>query len=293
MTASHPSAPEQYRRLLLIRRFEERLLELFADGELTGTTHCYIGQEAIAVGVISNLRPEDIIFSSHRCHGHYLARTGNAAGLFAEIMGRPAGICGSKGGSQHLCDTNFYTHGVQGSFSPITVGMALAEKRKQSGAIVVAFLGDGTLGEGVVYEALNMAALYQVPLLFALENNGYAQTTPIAANLAGSIRGRFEAFGIATLETASPDVEEVSRLAAKTIALVREIQQPAALVCHTHRFCAHSKGDDVRDPDEILRLREFDPIDIVGRRLSEAERTAILEDVAAALVEAEREARAG
>src|SRR5262249_33803630 len=151
-----------------------------------------------------------------------------------------------RGGSQHLCDLNFYTNGVLGSFSPIAVGIALAEKRKRSGAIVVAFLGDGTLGEGAVYEALNMAALYKVPLLFVLENNGYAQTTPISANLAGSVRGRFAAFGIATFEIASQDVRAVSNLASQTIAQVRDTQQATALVCDTYRFCAHSKGDDFR-----------------------------------------------
>jgi TPP-dependent pyruvate/acetoin dehydrogenase alpha subunit len=132
-----------------------------------------------------------------------------------------------------------------------------------------------------------------VPLLFVLENNGYAQTTPIAENLAGSITGRFEAFGIPTFEIASQDVVEVSRLAAGTIARVRSEQRPAALVCHTYRFCAHSKGDDFRDPDEIRQHREFDPIAIAGERLSEAERTSVFDAVTAALDEAEREARAG
>lgn len=287
------SPQEYYRRLLLIRIFEERLLDLFSMGELTGTTHCYIGQEAIAVGIIPHLLPEDIIFSSHRCHGHYLARTENAAGLFAEIMGKPHGICGGKGGSQHLCDENFYSNGVQGSFVPISVGMAFAEKRKNSGGIVAAFIGDGTLGEGVVYEALNMAALFKVPLLIVVENNMYAQTTSIKDNLAGSIPARFEAFGIPTFESFSQDVLEISAIAGKTISYVRKNQQPAVIICHTYRFCAHSKGDDFRDLAEVKKYRQTDPVGIAGERLSEAERGMVLKAVITTIQAAENEARKG
>lgn len=290
---SELSLQEYHRRMLLIRTFEERLLDLFSRGELTGTTHCYIGQEAIAVGVTAQLLPEDVVFSNHRCHGHYLARTGNAAGLFAEIMGKPNGICGGKGGSQHLCDENFYTNGVQGSFVPISVGMALAEKRKNSGGIVVAFIGDGTLGEGAVYEALNMASLLKVPLLVVVENNQYAQTTSIKNSLAGSITARFEAFGITALETSSQDVLEVSSVAEKIVSQVRESQQPMALVCHTYRFCAHSKGDDFRDPAEIQGYRQSDPVAISGERLSKTERDTILKDVMTTLELAENQARRG
>lgn len=287
------SSQEYYRQLLLIRLFEERLLELYSQGELTGTTHCYIGQEAIAVGIISHLRPEDIIFSNHRCHGHYLARTQNATGLFAEIMGKSHGICGGKGGSQHLCDENFYSNGVQGSFVPICVGMALAEKKKNSGGVAVAFIGDGTLGEGAVYEALNMAALFNAPLIIVVENNRYAQTTSINDNLAGSIPARFEAFGIPVLENFSQDVLEISIVAEKAISYVRKNQKPTAIVCHTYRFCAHSKGDDFRDIAEVNEYRREDPVCIAGERLSEAEREAIAKEVNATIQAAENDARGG
>lgn len=287
------TAQEYYRRLLLIRRFEERLLELFSRGELSGTTHCYIGQEAIAVGVISNLLEQDVIFSSHRCHGHYLARTENAVGLFAEIMGKPNGICGGRGGSQHLCDRNFYTNGVQGSFSPITVGIAFGEKRKRSAAVVVAFLGDGTLGEGAAYEAFNMASLYGVPLLFVVENNLYAQTTSISDNLAGSITARFEAFGIETSETSSQDVVEIATIARQVIDRVRESQRPAALVCNTYRFCAHSKGDDFRGEEELATYREADPLKIAAARVPANERSEIEAGIHGKLHAAEQEAREG
>src|SRR3989337_2518710 len=186
-----------YERMYFIRRFEETLLDLFGQGKLVGTTHTYIGQEADAVGVISHLDPErDVVFSNHRCHGHYLAFADDPFGLMCEVMGKGPGVCGGKGGSQHLCRGNFYSNGVLGSIVPVATGIALAEKKKGSGAVSTVFLGDGTLGEGVSYESLNMASLWRLPVLFVVENNRYAQTTPIALNLAGEIAPRFRAFGI-------------------------------------------------------------------------------------------------
>ena len=144
----------------------------------------------------STLQPGDIVFSNHRCHGHFLAYGGDPRALFAELMGKASGVCGGRGGSQHLQWRNFYSNGVQGGIVPVATGMALAEKRKGSRAVTVAFLGDGTLGEGVVYEALNMAALWKAPILYVVENNRIAQTTPIEQAVAGSLPARFQAFGI-------------------------------------------------------------------------------------------------
>ena len=141
-----------YGEMVFIRRFEETLLELFSLGKLTGTTHTYIGQEANAVGVIDHLdRERDVILSNHRCHGHYLSFTGDAFGLLCEVMGKAAGTCSGKGGSQHLCKGNFYSNGVLGSIVPVATGAALAEKVKGTGGISVVFLGDGTLAQGVVW----------------------------------------------------------------------------------------------------------------------------------------------
>src|SRR3990167_5669330 len=181
--------------MLLIRRFEERVLELFSEGVLSGTTHTCIGQEAIPVVVMEHLQPQDIIWSNHRGHGHYIARTGDIKGLLAEIMGLPEGVCGGRGGSQHLCNGNFYSNGVLGSTAPIAAGMALAEKERKSDAIVVLFLGDGAFGEGVVYETLNLIALWHLPVLVVVEDNGYAQTTPGHLARAGTFSGRFDSFG--------------------------------------------------------------------------------------------------
>ena len=176
-------------KALGIRLFEQRLLQLFSEGKLFGTVHTCIGQEWTGVALAEHLREDDVIFSNHRCHGHYLARTGNYAGLFAEIMGREAGICRGRGGSQHICDTNVFSNGIQGGIVPVASGIALAKPIKTAWISVV-FIGDGTLGEGVVYESLNIASIWNLPLLVVLENNMYAQSTSQKQTLSGDIEAR-------------------------------------------------------------------------------------------------------
>ena len=257
-----------YRSIFLLRRFDEVVLENYPRGVFFGTTHTYLGQEANAVGVLKHIRPEDVIFSNHRCHGHFLAAGGDPRTLFAELMGKSTGVCGGRGGSQHLYWRNFYSNGVQGGIVPVATGMALAEKRKGSGALVVCFLGDGTLGEGVVYEAFNLAALWQAPVLYVVENNHIAQTTPVEMALAGEISARFNAFGIPTCEMDTSDVLEISPGAEALLAEVRSSGTPRGLILHTVRFGPHSKGDDTRSPEVINRLRvERDPLAIHGERL--------------------------
>lgn len=281
-----------YEEMVVIRRVEETLLELFSAGRLVGTTHTCIGQEADAVGVVSALEPErDVVFSNHRCHGHYLAFTGDVEGLLAEVMGRATGTCGGKGGSQHLCRGNFYSNGVLGSTVPVATGMALAEKRKGTGAVAVVFIGDGTLGEGVVYESLNIASLWRLPIVFVVENNFYAQSTPSRLGVAGSIPERARAFGIEAQALATTDVEDVRRAAIAAVDAVRASGEPGFLVLDTYRFSPHSKGDDFRDPAEIEERRAADPLAVTGHVLAEAERVASEERaaarVAAALAAAE------
>jgi TPP-dependent pyruvate/acetoin dehydrogenase alpha subunit len=267
---------ELYARMYFIRRFEESLLDLFSQGKLVGTTHTYIGQEANGVGIIDHLdRERDVVFSNHRCHGHYLAFTDDAFGLLCEVMGKAPGVCGGKGGSQHLCNGNFYSNGVLGSIVPVATGIALAEKKKGTGAVSTVFLGDGTLGEGVTYESLNMASLWKLPVFFVVENNHYAQSTPVELELAGSISARAAAFGVETDELETTDVEEIHAAAGRAVARVRETGEPFFLVLDTYRFSPHSKGDDNRDPAEIEKRRERDPLTIVGTRLPEGERRAI------------------
>ena len=276
-----------YRALFRIRRFEETVLESFPKGVFYGTTHTYLGQEANAVGSLSHLQAGDIVFSNHRCHGHFLAYGGQPRPLFAELMGKSTGVCGGRGGSQHLHWRNFYSNGVLGGTLPVSTGMALAEKHKGSGNVVVAFLGDGSLGEGVLYESLNMASLWAVPILYVLENNRMAQTTPIELAVAGEIASRFTAFGIPTRELDSSDVLEILPLAGELLADVRASTAPRALILHTCRFGPHSKGDDTRDPTYLARMRrERDPLCIHAPRLDPQERTAIQSEVEAEISQA-------
>jgi TPP-dependent pyruvate/acetoin dehydrogenase alpha subunit len=269
-----------YRSIFLLRRFDEVVLEKYPKGVFFGTTHTYLGQEANAVGVLSHVSPQDVVFSNHRCHGHFLAAGGDPRALFAELMGKSSGVCAGRGGSQHLHWRNFYSNGVQGGIVPVATGMALAEKRKGSGAVVVCFLGDGTLGEGVVYEAFNLAALWQAPVLYVVENNHIAQTTPVELALAGDIAARFAAFGITTCELDTSDVLEILPAAGTLRAEVRSSGTPRGLILHTARFGPHSKGDDTRPEEEIARLRvERDPLVIHGVRLPIDMRTAIEREI--------------
>ena len=265
-----------YRALYRIRRFEETVLDNFSKGVFFGTTHTYLGQEADAVGVLGHIQPGDVVFSNHRCHGHFLAYGGDPRALFAELMGKATGVCGGRGGSQHLQWVDFYSNGVQGGIVPVATGMALAEKLKDSQRVTIAFLGDGTLGQGVVYEALNMASLWEAPILYVLEDNHIAQTTPVEQAIAGEMGARFEAFGIPARELDSSDVLEIGGAAAELLWQVRSQSRPRALILHTCRFGPHSKGDDTRHPGQVERLRrERDPLSIHATRLPDDERMAI------------------
>jgi 2-oxoisovalerate dehydrogenase E1 component len=256
--------------MLRIRRFEEAILEAFPRGLIFGTTHTYIGQEANAVGVLSQRQNEDIVISNHRCHGHFLASGGSMSALAAEMMGRSTGVCAGRGGSQHLHWDNFFSSGILGGTLPLAVGMAFAQKAQQSGQIVFAFTGDGALGEGVVYESLNMASLWTCPVLFVLENNRYAQTTPVEVNLAGGIGERFRSFGIPTDEQDTTDVAKIEACARSAVDHVRNGKGPYALIIHTYRFAPHSRGDDMRDPAEIERFRQRDPLKIQATSLKKS-----------------------
>jgi TPP-dependent pyruvate/acetoin dehydrogenase alpha subunit len=285
------SNAQLFKSLFRIRLFEETVLENFPRGIFFGTTHTYLGQEADAVGILSDLQDNDIVFSNHRCHGHYLAYGGEPRALFAELMGKATGVCGGRGGSQHLHWRNFYSNGVLGGIVPVATGMALAEKRKGTRAVTIAFLGDGALGEGVVYEALNIASLWSAPILFVLENNRIAQTTPIELAVAGSLAGRFEAFGIPTITLESSDVLEILPQAQNAIREVRERQVPSAMILHTCRFGPHSKGDDTRSPDMIAELRRnCDPIAIHGNRLDSKLRSRLETEVRDEISQAFRQA---
>jgi 2-oxoisovalerate dehydrogenase E1 component len=275
-------AADLLRRMVRIRYFEEALLERFKHGELRGTTHTSIGQEAIAVAALEQLHECDIVFSNHRCHGHFLAYGGDMVELLLEIKGNSMGVCCGLGGSQHLHFRNFYSNGLQGGIAPALVGMLLSERSRGRHTIGVCFLGDGTLGAGVLYESFNLASLWNLPIVFIVEDNHVAQSTPQALNLAGSISQRTRAFGIETLETDGNDVLKLRALLKETFALVRDEVRPFCIVCDTTRLGPHSKGDDTRSPEEMTILRRRDPIERLRREIND-------DEVELALVEARRE----
>ena len=250
-----------YRQLYSIRRVEETLLDLFSKGLLRGTVHTCIGQEACAVGVISALENEiDIVCSNHRGHGHFIAYCDDIEGLISEVMGNENGICGGFGGSQHLHKRNFYSNGILGGMPPVAVGMGLSEKFKGSGAISVIFMGDGSVAEGNVYESFNIASLWDIPILFVIENNQYAQSTHYALEHSGSLSQRAAPFGIETSVLDGNDVMVIYEKVIKMADEIRKNSKPQLLFLETYRLAPHSKGDDLRDIEEINERKTNDPL---------------------------------
>ncbi len=258
-----------YRQMRLIRRFEERLLRQFEEGDVSGTTHACIGQEADAAGVINHLQKGDIVFSNHRCHGHFLAFSDRPELLAAEVLGRATGLVGGRGGSQHICWENFYSNGIQGGIVPVSVGMALAEKSTGRDSITTVFLGDGTFGEGVIYEAFNMASLWSAPVLFVVENNQWAQSTPVEKELAGDMVARAQSFDIEAGSITSTDAEELYDHFQPLVHKVRNTGRPHLEVIETYRLCHHSKSDDKRPRQQVEARKKDDPLPKLRKRLDE------------------------
>jgi 2-oxoisovalerate dehydrogenase E1 component len=259
----------------LVRCTEQLLLELFTQGLLSGTTHTCIGQELCQMAVVRALNdPADAILSNHRNHGHFLTYSGDFHGLVAEIMGREGGVCRGVGGSQHLAFRNFHSNGVQAGMTGISVGLALAMKLRHSTGIVACFVGDGTMGQGLLYETLNLASIWQVPLLFVVENNRIAQTTRTADTMGGSIAARGQAFGLRvwSVDDAEPAFfERVEHIVGE----VRSSRRPGFLLIDTARLGPHSKGDDLRDEAEMSEIRARDPLSRLGNSLEPATRADI------------------
>lgn len=257
----HSGIPDEAVRLAIrIREVENALLDLFAHGRMNGTVHTCVGQEFSAVAVAGQLAGTDWVTSNHRCHGHFIAKTGDWKGLVDELMGLTSGVCKGVGSSQHLCAKGFLSNGVQGSLAPVASGIALHQKRTRTGGITVSFIGEGTLGEGVLYEALNLASLWQLPQLFVCENNLYSQSTPQPLGVSGTIEGRAGAFGMRYFEADSWNVGALSAVSRAAIGHVRDTGAPAVLVVRTYRLNAHSKGDDDRDREEVKFFQDRDPL---------------------------------
>ncbi|MCG7204952.1 thiamine pyrophosphate-dependent dehydrogenase E1 component subunit alpha [Streptomyces arenae] len=244
--------------LLMIRHFELALLDLFSQGRLNGTTHTCLGQEYVPVALYSLLDDGDHIFSNHRGHGHYLARFRDPHGLLAEVMGRQGAVCNGVGGSQHIYRDRYLSTGVQGQSLPVAVGVALHLQRAEPGRLAVVHIGDGTWGEGSVYEALNMAALWQAPVLVVVENNGIAQSTPTEKEMAGTIAARAAAFGVDHHLVDSVDVEVIRRGLDPVVQRVRDLRRPCVVEFLTHRVGPHSKGDDSRPAETVEFAAEQD-----------------------------------
>ncbi|QPP08954.1 thiamine pyrophosphate-dependent dehydrogenase E1 component subunit alpha [Streptomyces bathyalis] len=244
--------------LLLIRHFELSLLGLFSEGKLNGTTHTCLGQEHVPVALAPLLDERDHVFSNHRGHGHYLARFRDPEGLLAEIMGREGAVCQGVGGSQHILRGRYLSTGVQGESLPVAVGVGLHLKEHEPGRAAVVHIGDGTWGEGSVYEALNMAQLWQVPVVVVVEHNGIAQSTPAEMQMAGSIEGRAAGFGVAYRSADAWDVDTLRATAGPAVEEVRATGRPLVLELSVPRIGPHSKGDDTRSEAELAAARARD-----------------------------------
>lgn len=250
-----------YYEICLIRRFEELLLDAVRNGKVSGTTHTSIGQEANAVGIISCVDAAAAVWSNHRCHGHFISYSKEPELLLDEILGKSTGVCGGRGGSQHLCFKNFFSSGIQGGFVPVATGYA--EAQKQEGNLSIVFLGDGTLGQGVLYESLNIAIKREIPILFVIEDNRIAQTTPFDLVHFASASERFEGFGMKGEKIESTNVKEIYEKAKPLVEIIRKESSPRFLHIITPRLEAHSKGDDTRTSEELQKLKNLDPIDII------------------------------
>lgn len=258
-----------YKKALIIRQVETLLLELFSQGKLNGTVHTSVGQEFSALAFAGQIRRSDFIFTNHRGHGHYIAFTDDVYGLIAELMGKATGVVGGVGGSQHIHRGNFFSNGIQGGIVPIAAGYAIAQKLLGTNNIGVVYIGDGTLGEGVVYETMNIASKWQLPLIFVCENNSYAQSTHKELTISGNILDRARAFGIKTAHSNTWDVEQLMAQARETIEFVRTNQKPVFHLVDTYRLNPHSKGDDTRDIAEIEHYRAIDPLNVFAKQNTE------------------------
>lgn len=266
-----------YEQMLLIRRSEERLAAGYAAGKVPGALHLYIGQEAVAVGVCAHLDDRDYVTSTHRGHGHYLAKGGDVAAMFAEIWGKREGICRGMGGSMHVADLSkgmLGANGVVGAGLAIATGAALGAQLDGDGKVAVCFFGDGAANQGVLMETLNVAAIWALPMIFVCENNTFSEFTPSREITAGRIADRARAFDVPTHEVDGNDVVAVWRSARESIGHARAGGGPSFLMADTYRIHGHMERElfilgegRYRDDDEIAEWRAKDPLDRLAGQL--------------------------
>jgi len=257
-----------YRTMLLIRRFEERVVELVNANEIAGVTHEYVGQEAVAAGVCAALRPDDVITSTHRGHGHLIAKGASVRGMMAELLGRVDGLNRGRGGSMHIADLGvgiFGANGIVAAGSPFAAGAAWSFSVDGSRRVAVTFFGDGGANQGVLAETMNLAALWALPLIFVCENNGYAVTLAQERSTAGSVVDRAAAYGMAAEDVDGMDPDAVLEAARRAVARARERAGPTFLQCRTYRYFGHHTAERTmkltyRSDEEIELWRRRDPI---------------------------------
>src|SRR5262245_13416246 len=277
-----PAAPfgpndllELHRRMLVIRGFEERVATLYRAGEVPGFVHLSIGQEAAAVGACWPLETQDVITSTHRGHGHCLAKGLDPLGMFAELMGKEAGTNRGRGGSMHIADPElgiFGANGIVAAGLPIAVGAATAAQLRADGGVAVAFFGDGAPAQGAFHEAMNLAAVWHLPAIFFCENNGYAEFSPSSTQHATSLEQRAAGYGIGYTAVDGNDVAATATAMDEVVRAVRDGQGPAVVEAATYRWHGHYEGDPerYRSPEEVRAWEARDPILVSEQRLRDA-----------------------
>jgi acetoin:2,6-dichlorophenolindophenol oxidoreductase subunit alpha len=264
-----------YRQMVAIRLFEERVNDLYTRALMPGLAHLYIGEEAVAVGVCEALRRDDYITSTHRGHGHCLAKGAAPHLMFAELLGKEAGYCKGKGGSMHIADPdtgNLGANAIVGGGAGIATGAAFSAKYLKTGQVSVCFFGEGALGQGVLYEEMNLAQLWTLPVIFACENNLYNEYTHFSETTAGDIAARAAAFGIAAESVDGQDVRAVHDVATTLVERARRGEGPGFLLLNTYRYRGHHVGDIAREyyrpkQEEQRWMTERDPIALHGAKL--------------------------
>ncbi|HKF77580.1 MAG TPA: thiamine pyrophosphate-dependent dehydrogenase E1 component subunit alpha [Candidatus Dormibacteraeota bacterium] len=264
-----------YERMRLIRSFEERVAKLFADGRIPGFVHLYAGEEAVAVGVCAHLGDGDYITSTHRGHGHCIAKGVPVNEMMAELFGRATGSCRGKGGSMHIADVSrgmLGANGIVGGGPPLASGAALTARTLGTGAVAVCFFGDGAAEQGTTHEAMNLAAIWKLPVVFVCENNQFAESTPVGYHCAAtSIADRAASYNIPGVLVDGYDVLAVHEAAGEAVARARRGEGPSLLEARTWRYFGHFEGDQVtyRTAEQSAAYRERDPLVVFARQATE------------------------
>ncbi len=265
---------ELYRQMWAIRHFDSQVIKLFMEGLIRGSTHAYIGMEAVAVGACAALRPDDYVTSTHRGHGHCIAKGGRLELMMAELLGKATGYCHGKGGSMHIADLDvgiLGANGIVGGGIGIATGAGATIRLRRSGQVVVCFFGDGGLVQGVLHEAMNLASLWKLPVIYLCELNQYALATPVHEEIGiPDVAAWARGYGMPSEAVDGQDVLAVHAATARAVERARRLDGPSFLACHTYRYAGHNVGDpeEYRSKDEVAEWRRKDPIARLGALLT-------------------------